>query len=234
MPSLRAELKELTAATLSHVRELSLDTTSIFTYDPPPKIPTPPPEKIQVKKPDPIPKSEPAAAQPKIELQPIIPQATLPTTDMKSLIAALGIPIIDEPPSDSRAKRIKNAWKQRQVNVAILVDKVEGPVRTLLLNIARAIDTLIAPCKVITTTRHEQENTWDIFLASDELKHIIAPDTILTGNLLKHLHELPEQNKRTLGNKPLILLPDLTLYLKDPLLKASLWKTLCVLLSRSS
>lgn len=36
---------------------------------------------------------------------------------------------------------------------------------------------------------------------------------------------------RQLGDKPLFLLPDLSLYLKDPLLKRSLWKALCQTLS---
>jgi hypothetical protein len=38
--------------------------------------------------------------------------------------------------------------------------------------------------------------------------------------------ETPAQGTRTLGNIPLFLLPDLSLYLKDPLLKRSLWKAL--------
>lgn len=43
-------------------------------------------------------------------------------------------------------------------------------------------------------------------------------------------HRLSAIN-RQLGNKPLFLLPDLSLYLKDPLLKRSLWKALCQTLS---
>lgn len=223
MPCLQAELKTLVLAAITCAKEL--DPPFVYARQNVPK-------QEPVKKPAPRPKPEPAP-EPKIELQPIKKQESIPS-DAKSLISSLGIPILDNPPSDSRAKRIKNSWKQRQVAIAILIDKVDGPVKNLLLNIARSIDTLIAPCKVIVTTRHEQENTWDIFLSAQELKHIIAPDTILTGNLLKHLHEIPGKNKRLLGDKPLLLLPDLTLYLKDPLLKASLWKTLCVLLPQSS
>ena len=223
MPCLRAELKTLVLAATNLAK--TLDPPFIYAQQAAPKP-------LAVKKPAPRPKPEPVP-EPKIELQPIKKQDAIPN-DAKSLIASLGVPVLDHPPSDSRAKRIKNSWKQRQVAIAILVDKMDGPIKNLLLNIARAIDTLIAPCKVIATTRHEQENTWDIFLSAQELKHIIAPDTILTGNLLKHLHEVPGQNKRLLGDKPLLLLPDLTLYLKDPLLKASLWKTLCVLLPKSS
>ncbi len=45
--------------------------------------------------------------------------------------------------------------------------------------------------------------------------------------MLENYQEIPQKKERTLGGKPLLLLPDPSLYLKDPLLKRSLWAVLC-------
>ena len=45
-------------------------------------------------------------------------------------------------------------------------------------------------------------------------------------DLFRYYKENPEKQIRTLKEIPLFLLPDLTLYLKDPLLKRSLWKAI--------
>ena len=103
----------------------------------------------------------------------------------------------------------------------------------LLTNIASAIDTLLMPCRTVASGPLEQDKKWDIFLSSKELQHVIAPDTVITGNLLTFLRE-PGEGKRFLSEKPLFLLPDLDLYLKDPLLKKHLWSALCRVLSPSS
>jgi len=60
------------------------------------------------------------------------------------------------------------------------------------------------------------------------LKLIIVCDYTLwqLPNLMQFYKETPAQKTRQLGEKSLFLLPDLSLYLKDPLLKRSLWKAL--------
>ena len=222
----KTELKHLIQAAKAHLDDLKQNDVSVYLLSPPsppPKPPIKPKTKQEAKEP-----AKPST----IALQPLAKPSTLPT-DGKTLLTKLGISLIDTPP-DTRAKRIQNKWKQRTMTIAILVDRAEGPERALLLNIAKAIDTLIAPCRIIMAARFEAENTWDIFLNASELKHIIAPDTVLTGNLRKHLRTSNDNAHRHLADKPLLLLPDLSLYLKDPLLKASLWKLLCQTLSPSS
>lgn len=182
----------------------------------------------------PRPKAPPPAPAPKstVELQPLKLKTT-PQSD-KALLAQLGLSVLDHPPSDLKARRIKESWKGRALapTVAVLVGPEQGAQRTLLHNIAKAIDVLISPCRAIPIEK--LHHNLDDFLAAEDLQHIIASDRLLTGNLLAHLREFPGQSKRLLGDKPLLLLPDLNLYLKDPLLKASLWKTLCSVLSPSS
>lgn len=150
-------------------------------------------------------------------------------------LSKLGVPIRETPPSDEKAKRIKDSWKERSLAppIALLIGDQKDSERIFLGHIAAAIDTLIAPCRTVAATPLEQDKKWDIFLSSKELKHIIAPDSVLTGNLITYLRE-PGEGKRFLGEKPLFLLPDLALYLKDPLLKKHLWSALCRVLSPSS
>jgi hypothetical protein len=61
------------------------------------------------------------------------------------------------------------------------------------------------------------------------LKWVIVCDYSLwqLRGLMQFYKETPAQGTRMLGNVPIFLLPDLSLYLKDPLLKRSLWKALC-------
>jgi hypothetical protein len=70
-------------------------------------------------------------------------------------------------------------------------------------------------------------------LTSSELKLVIICDhTLWQLQNLRHFYkETPAQNYRQLGDKHLLMLPDLSLYLKDPLLKRSLWKALCQTIS---
>jgi len=47
------------------------------------------------------------------------------------------------------------------------------------------------------------------------------------SELMKHYKEDNRHNKRFLNKVPLLLLPDVSVYLKEPLLKLSLWRSLC-------
>jgi hypothetical protein len=85
------------------------------------------------------------------------------------------------------------------------------------------------PARLINAEGIEKENQWETFLSVTELKLIIICDYALwqMPHLLQFYREVPNQTQRFLLNKPVMLLPDLTLYLKDPQLKRSLWKALC-------
>ncbi|MDN3509574.1 MAG: hypothetical protein P0S93_06160 [Candidatus Neptunochlamydia sp.] len=129
-------------------------------------------------------------------------------------------------PSDYKAKRIKEAWKEKRSTPAIPIFFQGTQFRSFIQRIAKAIDTVYGSCRLVEITPQKK---WDLFLESENLKLIIAPDTLIFGNkeLLPFYQETPQQKKRTLGNIPLLLLPDLNLYYKDPYLKRSLWNVIC-------
>lgn len=139
--------------------------------------------------------------------------------------------ILEEIPSDLAAKRIANRWqtKNQCAPISVLLGAELPEYKIFLQDLAIALDLHFGPAKIVEAEKIEQERQWASFLSTEELKLIIICDATLWQ--LHHLRQLykenPAQESRTLGNIPLFLLPDLSLYFKDPLLKKSLWKALC-------
>lgn len=138
-------------------------------------------------------------------------------------------------PDDTIAKKMATRWKTKNQAAPISVLCYNEPVehKALLEQITQAIDVYFGPAKLIQSAFIEKEKQWEAFFSAAELKRVIVCDYTLWQ--LEHLRsfykEYPAEKERTIGNKPLFLLPDLSLYLKDPLLKKSLWKALCQKLS---
>ncbi len=64
---------------------------------------------------------------------------------------------------------------------------------------------------------------------SPDLRLVIASDydLYLQPELMKVYREAPQQGKHYLNKTPLLLLSDLSLYLKEPQLKSLLWRAIC-------
>lgn len=198
------------------------------------------PEKIIAPPPKPIVVSEPVPPKPVVvpETPPILPSwrseqplpiETINTSSLKALYQKLfpQLPVIQTIPSDAQAKKIANRWKTKNqaAPISILYFSEPGPQKELLIAITTAIDVYFGPARLIHAEAIEKEKQWETFLSSSELKLVIACDYTLwqLTDLMQHFKESPN---RTLKNIPLFLLPDLSLYLKDPSLKRSLWKAI--------
>ena len=133
------------------------------------------------------------------------------------------------------AKKIATRWKTKNQTApfSILSLCEPEPQRKFLEEIAKALDIYFLPCRLIAAETIEKEGNWSDFLSVADLKLIIACDYTLwqLNKLMPFYKENPTTGQRMLGEIPLFLLPDLSLYLKDPLLKRSLWKALCQKLS---
>ncbi len=128
-------------------------------------------------------------------------------------------------PNDHKAKRIKEAWKEKRDTPAIPILFQGQKHRSFVTRIAKAIDILYDSCRIVEI---DPTKKWDLFLESENLKLIITPDATLFGTkeLLPFYQENPQQKSRKLGKIPLLLLPDLSLYFKDPYLKRALWNVI--------
>lgn len=195
--------------------------------------PLPPAPKLKPKPqvaPPPTPQKKPEPkkeSRKELELHP----PTRPTQESLSPIRGLlktlapDLYLHDTPPSDEKAKRIKFAWKEKAETPEIPIFFQGNAYRPFLENLAKAISLTFAPCRLIEL----QAKKWDLFLESPQLKLILCPDHLLfsSKDLLPFYRENPGQKTRFLGNIPLLLLPDLSLYFKDPYLKRSLWNVIC-------
>jgi len=143
--------------------------------------------------------------------------------------------ILEEIPNDAIAKKIANRWKTKNqiAPITLLCYHENNEQRLLLEEIVKALDVYFGPAKLLVADQIEKANDWKTFLSAEDLKLVIACDYTLwqLQNLRPFYKETPAQNHRQLGDKPLLMLPDLSLYLKDPLLKRSLWKALCQTIS---
>lgn len=139
--------------------------------------------------------------------------------------------LIESIPSDSAALKIKNAWLNDQMipPVIILSFQDEEQQIAFLKNMAQAISVRFAPARVFSATKFENENCWENILKSPGLRLVIASDygLYLQPGLMHFYSEILQQGKHFLNHIPLLLLSDLSLYLKEPQLKSLLWRAIC-------
>lgn len=259
MPSLQSEARELIQATLDLLEECKKTSVLASEQDysdfrswakrseaPPKKAEIVPPKPLEKEFPKPaapLPKKKeepPLPAPPKIEMPPPEEKPPVledPFLDVRKVWGKIqpNVPILEEAPSDEIAKKIAERWKTKNAVAEIsILSYHEPPVQKALLEeIAKAINILLAPAQIVQAEPIEKEKQWETFLSTKSLKLMVACDYTLwqLGNLMQHYRENPSQKTRKLGSIPIFLLPDLSLYLKDPLLKRSLWKALCQTIS---
>lgn len=200
------------------------------TLPPPPKLKPklPPPKPPPVMAPPPPPKAEPKVQKGSFELERPKTPIPEPTDGVRKILKEIApeLYLHEKPLNDFKAKRIKEAWKEKRGTPAIPILFQGMHYRKFVERIAKAVDTVYGSCRIVEITAGKK---WDLFLEAEGLKLIIAPDLFIFGNkeLLPFYQETPQQKVRKLGNIPLLLLPDLSLYYKDPYLKRSLWNVIC-------
>lgn len=157
------------------------------------------------------------------------PHPPSPNMQMAQLIKSVAPALFlhSKMPDDSKAKKIKQLFIQRSSwpEIPVFYSKQLANYKGFLQNIVKAIDLQFAPSQLIEIDTIEKEDDWEELLKSDSLRMIIAPDVLIFGfpKLITHFQENPATNAQHLHKTPLFLLPDLSLYLKDPELKRSLW-----------
>jgi hypothetical protein len=139
--------------------------------------------------------------------------------------------LLEKTPSDQKAQKIKNAWHTEQLIPPIILLSFNDQEKhlTFLKNVANAITRHLAPAKVLSGITIEQEKRWESLLKTSELRLIIASDygLYLLPGLMKHYKENARTAKHFVDQTPLLLLSDLSLYLKEPQLKPLLWRAIC-------
>lgn len=138
--------------------------------------------------------------------------------------------ILDIIPSDQKAKEIASSWKfKAKVGKITLLAFKENPKELFFIKeLAKALHLLFQPTKIINAAALEKEDKWDFYLSQPHLKLLLITDTNLwkLKNLVKYYHENPTTGETFLKNTPVMLLPQISFYLKEPLMKKTLYENL--------
>lgn len=185
--------------------------------------------------------SQPVSHTPKSEIRPILEPSTKPAPDpmeemrQKIAKAAPQMKLRENILDDTEAKKIANMWQEhlKNIQVAVLSFGENGKNLEFLNNVAKAIDSLIAPAKVIDALRFEKEKKWQLFFESYPLKLILAPDIKVwkSTDLAVFYKENPTAASSVLGKSPLLFIQPIGSYLKNPKEKRALWKAIVSQLS---
>lgn len=139
-------------------------------------------------------------------------------------------PLSDTVPSDHLARKARDAWliKHQILPVIILSFDEQNQTLAFLKNIAKAISLCLAPACVLSGAQLEKEQQWDRILSTPDLRLIIACDyeLYLQPGLMQYYKPAQPATNHYLKETPLLLLSDLSLYLKKPELKSLLWNVI--------
>lgn len=141
------------------------------------------------------------------------------------------VPLIDIIPSDEKSKIISERWRSRSSSpgVVLLYFSENSREKAFLTNIAAAISLHFVSAEVMSASKIEADRTWAQLVGSPSLRLLIAQHHSFETlpELSKIYREDTARGHHTLGRIPLFLLSDLSLYMREPKLKISLWQTLC-------
>ena len=112
--------------------------------------------------------------------------------------------------------------------IVILAYKENELEYKFLQKVALALEVYFYKTKVVSAYTIEKDNKWEDFLIKEKIKLVISSDYTIFDlkNLKKYFLEKPSLNEKYINNIPLLLLPSINLYLKEPSLKSFLFKTL--------
>lgn len=177
-------------------------------------------------------KTVPAEKPKAVALEPSIKPVADDMEEMRKIMAKVApqMKLQNTIPDDAEAKKIANMWQEqlKSLEVAIFSFGETGKNLEFLHNVAKAIDALIAPAKVIDAARFEKEKKWNLFFEAHPLKLILAPDVKLwkSTDLATFYKENPSTSTSILGQSPLLFLQPIANYLKNPKEKRILWKAI--------
>ena len=216
----------------------------IFSEKPKKKTVFTPPIKTKVEKksiPTEIAKKE-KIIEKKIPVKEILPKKrpTITSDDMQDIKALIQkvapeMKLYFDPIDDTKAKHLAKLYqyKSQAADISILIGNEIVEHFRFLKNVSYAIGKTFFPSRLVDANFLEKENEWETFLSCKDLKLVIIEETLFKN--LKKLHPFFKEDKENktyfLKETELFFLPDISLYLKEPMLKASLWKSLSSKLS---
>ncbi len=199
-----------------------------------PETPPPVPEEPVMKKESPKARAPEAkkADKPKefFVLEPMAAPQPLELSDIRSFMSEKfsGIKILDPMPQVP-----KHLIARSIPAVAVFSFQETGVDRAFLQQVSQAVQRALAPAEMWEAADIERRQEWDKILSAPELKLIVASAHGMHRFplLMQHYREVNKGGRIFFGKVPALLLTDLSVYRKEPQLKAALWKSLKEMLS---
>lgn len=144
------------------------------------------------------------------------------------------VQLVDHLPDDGDAKKRARQWEcPKQAAQVLLLSCHETPKQAaILVNIEKALAIYGIHVQMIDGLKLEQSSRWEDIFCASELKLIIISDASFhrLSGLKKYYKEDAKNGRHYLKDRSLVLLSDVSSYLKEPWLKSALWSTLSQLL----
>lgn len=181
----------------------------------------------------------PSKANPKPSALALEPLDAAPKFDYEKICTSFrelfpNLPVIEQIPDDTEAKKIGNRWKKETFEPEIVILSFNEPVQSkaFLKNMAQAIHLHLGPTAIYPAHAIEQKDKWEQLLAMKKLKLVITTDFGMYSlpKLMRFYKESSNKSFKYLGDIPVLLITDPVVYFKQPNLKHSLWRALTSLL----
>jgi hypothetical protein len=213
------------AATPTHVPPISKSSSQSISQPTPQTTPQPT---------NPTTSSQKPSSQEKTHFK-LEPPPALSPEDFKDLRKTIQeklprLVLLDHTPDDTAAKKLANLWNQpKQMSRVLILSLNEPPKqRAFLDNLVKALQTHGVTAHIDNSLKTERDRQWESILRAPELQLVVASN--VGFDRLTDLQRLYKHDTKSgvhyAGERPLLLLPDLSFYFKEPSLKASLWQNL--------
>ncbi|HEY2810863.1 MAG TPA: hypothetical protein VGJ00_05700 [Rhabdochlamydiaceae bacterium] len=161
------------------------------------------------------------------------PQPTKPDPKTAPFLKNFPLSLNEAIPDDKAATRIMNAWEEYigAIDVVVIACEKDEETLSLIKNLSKSIDQKLAKAKILSADRLEKEERWDLFLAKNNPKLILATAGFShLKNALRYCTFKPVTSERLFGAYPLIILAPAAVYAQTPKEKITLWNQICSLL----
>lgn len=163
------------------------------------------------------------------KLIPMTPASASDLQDIREIISKKfpHFSILETPPADLQSGNDMKA-QIAAASVIILSFQESMTAHTFLENVSQAISHCFVPSAIIPAHIVEQEQNWDLLAQAKGVRLIIASGAKIENfsGFMKRCRQSDRQKSAFFGEIPLLLLPDLAIYLKEPNYKSDLWRAI--------
>lgn len=150
---------------------------------------------------------------------------------IKHFLQRHSVPLRETTLDDAEATRVLFAFKEYlgPVDVIVFACDADPDTLSMIKNLSKSIDQKLGSAKMLKPDRIEQQQRWDLFLAKNRVKLLIASSGFSQLKTAMSHYTLIDGTAK-LGGIPFIQLSPYALYAHSPQEKTALWNQICAIL----